>query len=377
MTTATAAEKKPSSIPQMLAAATLLGVMAAGAWQVLRAACVPGGLDVPRGAADFREGRTTGELQRLIDRNLPAREQLIAAANSARYLLTRGGGEKVRVGKDGWLFLTDELRFHPGGDAHLQARAALLGAAARELDRQGTKLIVALVPDKARIHADKLAGGAYPRYLATRYPDALAAMRNNGVTVVDLLAPLAGGSKRETVYYRSDTHWNQAGARLAAQAIAAAVRQAGIRIEQTAFTTVAAGAPAERAGDLIRLMGLDNMPNALRPPPDVESPATTRQASADAGGGLFGDAGMPVVLTGTSYSLRANFHGYLQQALSAKVLNTAKDGGGFLTAASEYLSNDAFRSDKPKVLIWELPERFLQEPLEKETGWLARVGLAR
>jgi alginate O-acetyltransferase complex protein AlgJ len=84
---------------------------------------------------------------------------------------------------------------------------------------------------------------------------------------------------------------------------------------------------------------------------------------------------MPVVLTGTSYSQRGNFHGFLQQALSAKVLNTAKDGGGFLHGATQYLKDEAFRSSKPKVLIWEVPERFLGAEPEGEEKWLQTVGL--
>jgi alginate O-acetyltransferase complex protein AlgJ len=84
---------------------------------------------------------------------------------------------------------------------------------------------------------------------------------------------------------------------------------------------------------------------------------------------------VPVVLTGTSYSLRANFAGFLQQALTAKVLNAAKDGGGFLLATTQYLKDDAFRSAKPKLLLWELPERFLYSPLVEEPQWLKNVGL--
>jgi alginate O-acetyltransferase complex protein AlgJ len=73
--------------------------------------------------------------------------------------------------------------------------------------------------------------------------------------------------------------------------------------------------------------------------------------------------------------LRANFHGFLQQALSTKVLNAAKDGGGFLQATTNYLKDDAFRLAKPKLIIWEIPERFIRNRLEGEMNWLADVGL--
>jgi hypothetical protein len=58
------------------------------------------------------------------------------------------------------------------------------------------------------------------------------------------------------------------------------------------------------------------------------------------------------------------------------VLNAAKDGGGFLQAATLYLKDEAFRSNKPTVLVWELPERFLWRKLDDEAGWLESVKLS-
>jgi alginate O-acetyltransferase complex protein AlgJ len=361
-----------------IAAVTLIAVMAFGCWQIIGALRNPEPMQLPSTVTDFREGRTTQGLEKKLDHRLPAREALIAFANSVRYMLTRGGGDQVRVGRDGWLFLTDELRFDGFGQEPLQARAAMLGAASKALSKEGVTLVVALVPDKARVYGDRLSGGAYPAYQQPRYADGLRALRGQGVVVADLLPPLVAARQRQDVFYRTDTHWNQAGAQVSADAIAQAVRGTGASWQPVAFTTTASGEPQERAGDLIRLMGLADVPNAFRPQPDTEAPATTRQTSPDSGGGgLFGDAAVPVVLVGTSYSMRANFHGYLQQALSAKVLNTAKDGGGFLQAATAYLSDDAFRTSKPKVIVWELPERFLLNKLEAEQGWLEKVGLAR
>jgi alginate O-acetyltransferase complex protein AlgJ len=358
-----------------LAALTMLGVMAAGVWQIAGALRNPSELEVPWSAKDFWEGRSTNTLEKQLDHKLPARPALIAAANSARYLLTGGAGDQVRTGKDHWLFLTEELRFDAGGAEHLNARADLLAAAARGLARQDVKLVVALVPDKARVYAAKLARGAYPEYNRTRYQDALDALRRRDVAVVDLLQPLQAAARQGEVYYRSDTHWNQAGARVAAAAIAQTVRGLGLDLGQTTFVTAADKAPAERPGDLLRLMGLDQMPDALRPLPDRETPEVTSEAASASGAGLFGDAAVPVVLTGTSYSKRGNFHGYLQEALSAKVLNASKDGGGFLQATTDYLKDDAFKSAKPKVLVWEVPERFLLMKLDGEPGWGAKVGL--
>ncbi len=370
-----APEVKRDPLP-WFAALTLGATMVAGAWQMFAAAHHPDGLVFARGWMDFREGRMTGQLEKQLDHKLPARPALIAVANGTRYLVTGGAGEQVRSGKDGWLFLAEELRYDAGGPANLAARASLLAGAAKALGRQNVRLLVAVVPDKARVYPQQLAGGAYPAYLQTRYADALAAMRARGVQVVDLLAPLQAGARDAQVYYSGDTHWNQQGARVAAGAIAQAVHGAGINLPATTFDS-RAGAPAARAGDLIGLMGVGALPAGLRPPFDVEAPASTHQTSAEASAGLFGDEVVPVVLTGTSFSLRGNFHGYLQQALKAKVLNTAKDGGGFLQAPEAYFKDEAFATNKPTLLVWEVPERMLLAPLDKEAGWLAAVGLAR
>ena len=369
----------PTPAPSRYAAVagvTFSCVMLVGLWQIVAAAWNPGQLDLPRTWLDFREGRTTGTLEKQLDQKLPARTTLIATANSLRYLLTGGGGDQVRVGSGGWLFLADELRFDTDGNANLNTRAKLFGGASQGLDRQGVKLVIALVPDKARLYSGRLISGHYPAYNLSRYEDALAAIRKQHVTVVDLLAPLTAAASQGQVYYSSDTHWNQHGAQVSADAIALGVRKLGVELEKTTFVTAATGQKTERTGDLIRLMGLGDTPSALRPPSDAEILMVTKQTSVEASSGLFGDAAVPVALTGTSYSLRGNFHGFLQQALSAKVLNTAKDGGGLLQATTAYLTDDAFRSAKPKILVWEVPERFLYSKLEDESKWLKSVGFS-
>ena len=356
-----------------LAVLTLTGVMLVGAWQIIAAAVDPAGLEFPRNWLDFRQGRSTGALEKQLDQKLPARSTLIGAANSVRYLLTGSGGEQVRTGKHGWLFLTEELRFDADGSANLKARAELLGAASRSLERQGVRLIVALVPDKARVYSSMLATGRYPDYNSPRYANALSAFHKQGVTTVNLLPPLVQAASQAEVYYRTDTHWNQIGAKVAAEAVASTIKQLGQELQKTSFSSKKA-APVERPGDLIRLMGLGDTAHMLGLQPDAEAPETTLQVGADSAD-LLGDNAVQVVLTGTSYSLRANFVGYLQQSLSAKVLNAAKDGGGFLEATTLYLKNEAFNSSKPKVLVWEVPERYLWGQQNESHGWLRNVCL--
>jgi alginate O-acetyltransferase complex protein AlgJ len=360
-----------ASLHTKLAALVFIGVMLAGAWQLWQAMQIISLPAIPHNWNDFRTGSSTGTLEKQLDSHLPARDTMIATANALRYRLTFGANEQVRLGRDGWLFLTEELRFQPNASANMAARIALLRGASQMLARDGVTLVVALVPDKARVLSGYLAAGHLPDDSQRRYPDALRALRQRGVVAVDLLQPLAASPN--PTYYRTDTHWNQHGAQLAAQAIADAIQPLHLGLDPTSFATASSSAASERVGDLLRLMGLEHAPNALRPPPDQEALALTRQTSAEPDVGLLGDSSVPVVLTGTSYSLRGNFHGYLQQALRAKVLNSARDGAGFLQATAAYLKDDAYRSAKPKVLIWEVPERFLGMTLEGEAGWLRQM----
>lgn len=365
----------PSNCGSTVFALVLICVMLAGVWEISSVARRIDTASLPLHGSDWVEGRSMAALEKQLDHALLQRAEMIATANALRYLLLRGGGEQVRVGRDGWLFLTDELRYHSDAAAHLAARAELLHEADAALSQCGVALVVALVPDKARLYAEQVLGG-YPAANLDRYRSALDALREREVDVVDLLTPLQQVARAGDAYYRSDTHWNQAGAAVAAQAIAQRVQERFPDLTHTGFVTTVMGPEAERPGDLIRLMGLESLPNVLRPPPDREAPRATARTETDSGDSLFGDSQIEVALVGTSYSLRANFHGELQQALQAEVLNNAKDGGGFLDAATAYLQDAAFSDSPPQVLIWEIPERFLGEALAREPGWLASVGLA-
>jgi alginate O-acetyltransferase complex protein AlgJ len=371
----------------LLCAAVFGAMMAFGAYQIAAATFSSEGLEFPRSVKDFREGTLTQTLEKQLDHKMPIRHTFIAVANSVRYQLFGGGGEQVRVGKKDWLFLTDELRFEgddgktKGADpsANLKVRLDLIAEASQRLKAQGVHLVLALVPDKARMYSEQLKSQVYPSYNQSRYVDALNGLRTRKVLTVNLLEPLEKEAKEKAkdghLYYRTDTHWNQRGARIAAREISAVVANLKLDLERSEFFSKPSTALQERPGDLIRLMGLEHVPNALRPLPDQEAAEVTVPKQALANQGLFGDSAVPVVLSGTSYSMRGNFHGYLQEFLAAKVLNTAKDGGGFLQAMTAYLSDDAFKAARPKVLIWEVPERMLRSPITDETQWLKKVAL--
>jgi alginate O-acetyltransferase complex protein AlgJ len=371
-----------------LCAAVMLGIMSWGSYQTLHVLSNGKNKNIPWTAKDALEGPTTAAINAALDKQMPGREDLITLANSGRYLLLSGAGDDVRLGQDGWLFLTEEIRYQPDVSQRRESRVQLIAQVAAAMQSRQIELSVALVPDKARVYEKQLGSNEINPAALQRQQDLAARLMHAGVKVVNLQAPLQTaamlGADQQTVYYRSDTHWNQTGAQIAAQHIAQQLSPLVKLQPNTTFRTTQPPSAAPRPGDLLRLMGLDKAPGWMRPPLDLESPAST-QADASAtsapakGLSLLGDAGLaepPVVLLGTSYSQRGNFHGYLQQALQAQVLNMSKDGGGLLQSASDYFKDDAFKTSPPQLIVWEIPERMFDLPPEKdESNWFKKLGL--
>ena len=67
----------------------------------------------------------------------------------------------------------------------------------------------------------------------------------------------------------------------------------------------------------------------------------------------------------------ANFHGALEQAMSAPIGQFAQSGGAFWGSARDYFRSPAFKETPPKLVIWEIPERVVNQPIgEEEAAFL-------
>ena len=348
----------------------MIAVLVLGAWQGVAAMATPAAqrrlaqvLDGP----SLLAGRTAATVNYVAAHYLPADGLLRAAGGVFRWALFRSGGPQVAVGCGDWLYLVDELRPWPDAAAHMRTRADLLGRIAARLGERGIGLVVALVPDKARIETASLCGLPRSAEAEARYGAFMDALKTRRIAAVDLAATFAAARREAPIYYRTDTHWNEDGAALAARVVAAAVTTpltAGF-----AYRTDRAAALSDGPGDLLRLMSLDQVPDVtppLRPRPDRQFLETTVQTEAPAeSGGLLDDGpGDQVVLLGSSFSVNANFQGRLQEALHLPVSNLAEAGGGFASAAKTYFAGSAFTETPPKLIIWEIPERVLGQPLD-------------
>ncbi|MGE4124951.1 MAG: cell division protein FtsQ [Pusillimonas sp.] len=292
---------------------------------------------------------------------------------AANWLLLGDLGPKVREGCTDWLFLTDELMPQPDGENARLSRLNQVKKVEQLLANQQIRLVIAVVPDKSRVMNQRLCALKRPESMATRAADWVAQLREAGVSAVDLTHPLSQ-SKQDT-FLRTDTHWNHAGAALAAQSVATAVKATSTEplAPWQRLETVDQGSTLW-PGDLVRLAGIDWLPASLQPAsetvpeltfknPSDSHPIDTPLSEDD----IFGDNNLPTItLIGSSFSRTSHFSNFLSQALETPVANLAKDGGGFSGAAHDYLQSSTFKETPPKLLIWEIPERDLDTPLNND-----------
>ena len=281
------------------------------------------------------------------------------------WLLLGDTGPRVRQGCAQWLFLADELKLNRHAAENAKAKADAVIALQRSLQQRGIQLLVSVVPDKSRIAASELCTLTRPNVSLARIEQWAQLLKAAGVTTLDLTASLQPLGAE--AFLRTDTHWSEAGAQAAAEAITAQVKGMGFSATPNKAFDTRKEPLAARPGDLVRLAGIDWLPVALQPPQEQVAPTViTERVEAASGAAdnledLFGDDNLPnVALIGTSFSRNSNFVGFLQRALSAPIGNFAKDGGEFSGAAKAYFDSPAFKQTPPQLVIWEIPERDLQ-----------------
>ena len=310
----------------------------------------------------FLRGEQAAQYEQAFNEALPFRDTAIATWGVLEYTLFHEGREGVVVGQNDWLFTGEEVVFYGDAAAETARKLAYIEKVQTELAVKDIALVVALVPDKSRVYPE-FVGRNLPSYTANRYESFRRELIQAGISAPDLLTPLVNEKTAEQVYLRTDTHWTPAGAEVAADILAQAVRRADVPglFASEYETTVTGQEPY--AGDLLNFLPLGALQNRLGPAPDTLETRQTRTLSS-AGGGLFGAQTVPVTLIGTSYSAveRWNFAGALQRALGADVLNLATEGQGPLPPMRDYLASNELQDAPPELVVWEIPERYLPMP---------------
>ncbi len=305
----------------------------------------------------YLDGIWTSAFEDSLEEALPVREAAIAAWGWVDYFGFGDGRPGVLVGEHGWLYTTEEFAWPEGGAVEVSAKLARVQELSDRLADKGISLVVALIPAKRRVAAEHLGSLGVPERHDRLYADFLRGLQDAGISAPDLAAPLSGSD--EQLFLRTDTHWTPRGAEVVARAVGTAVESARLfpELDAVPHTRKHTGTISHK-GDLLSFLPLGPLQDRG---PQQDELATFETSSSGGGLGLLDEAAPPVALVGTSYSAKADwgFAEALEVALGADVLNVAMEGKGPIVPMYRYLENQAFEQTPPKLVIWEIPERYL------------------
>ncbi len=297
-------------------------------------------------------------------------------------------GEKVVVGRHGWLFYRPSVRYvterptgAPEGDS--ADPLAAIRSFRDQLRARQIRLLVVPVPNKECI---------YPGMLAKRAEDAevvvcketrrlLDQLKQCGIEHVDLFDVFRRAKQKESrsdprrLYLAQDSHWSPEGARLAAGAVARRVLEGGA-VNRGDHVYVERPVAVRRHGDLVEMLQVPQIERAVEP----ESLACLQVVQSDTGTPYRDAADSEVLILGDSF-LRiyeqddpgsAGFIAHVARELGQPLTSIVNDGGGS-TLVRQALAHRPQLLLNKRLVIWEFAERDIRYGIE---GWRI-VPLAR
>ena len=303
-------------------------------------------------------GQASKSYEDEFDRNLVHRDTSLNLWNSMGYFLFKEGKKGVLIGQDGWLFTDEEFAY--GGDFqnNIEQNKKYIRSVANNLSGNNVRLLIVPIPSKARIYKDKLGKYKFPSYWNTQYEGLIDFFEKEKIEFLDLFS-IFSKNKEQNIFLKTDTHWTPLGARTAALKIAYGVEKKWPYMSwKTESVRSVKGDMIEHEGDLMRYTVNGEVADWFGLKKDSFYKWTTEVLGE---GDLFGDKALPVTLVGTSYSANEmwNFEGFLKEALAADVLNVADEGLGPFETMHSYLESDVYQKNSLKLVVWELPERYL------------------
>jgi hypothetical protein len=328
-------------------------------------------------------GSWMAQKEKQLQEDSPVTWRLRSAWNELRYRAGVPRSKDVFVGDDEWLFFQHCMRPDVAAFArHAPQRRAFLAEVRDEVKAAGAELVIALVPDKERVHPEKWApGGAMPPEKAGAYAAALADFAALGIPAVDLAAAMTQARAADpatALYYRGDTHWRKEGAIVAGAATAAFLEaRYGDALGPRVPMALSGATTARLVSDLTANLGLaviemvePGLPKEPRTLPmsllshqlaEVHEYYGIEVVTPEGRVGMFGDDEAATVwMIGTSF---ARVNGANAVALSlGRPIRTALRVGASGLAALRAARPQIRPGMRAKVVLWEIVERGYYEP---------------
>lgn len=209
-----------------------------------------------------------GNFEDFFNDHLPFRNQILTAGGLIDYYGFKSSlSSNVLVGKDGWLFYKgrQQNNENPTSDyfgknlfapQELEWMAERLEAAKAACEAEGRQFIVVLPPSKEHVYSQYMPAGYGAPAGETRLSQVTAYLeQNTDVTIIhpyEEMQQYADEHPDERIYFKYDTHWNNAGAYIAARQLNYAI---GVQ-NLPPLSEVGRAFGEEQPDDLARLLHL-------------------------------------------------------------------------------------------------------------------------
>ena len=272
----------------------------------------------------------------------------------------------VIVGKNDWLLVSYENVLE-ALDKEAQESFSLIEKLSRMLSRSGVTLALAIIPSKMEIYAEQLPDNfKVNRYMSEFNDHTLAVLRASGVQVIDLKKPMREAALRDLddpLFFRLDTHWTSSGAFVAAQAIYAGFQVSPVlkkayeatHLEEYKLTWLTKKQRQNTMRDIVKFLPA----GATTYPPEEARRFTVKRESELKTPLLSTINDTEITLIGSGFSgNKTGFDDALRFSLQRRVQNYSNNAvAGHWGSMRTYLQDDSFQSIKPKILLWEIPQR--------------------
>ena len=269
------------------------------------------------------------------------------------------------VGKNDWLFYRHEIT-EANDTPATNVSIDLISRLNRELSRNGTAMIVSMVPIKMRVYAEHLPGDIRLNdYMTNNYSRMLKQLQNAKVNVADLNSAFMGSPLRTSdnpFFLRLDTHWAPSGSMLAAETIRAAIdNQPDLKkaLDSSSEQKFNMSWDARKVGIRSARDLVAQLPKGAVAPGQEEMQQFTISKPPVKGSLVDDSKGPDITLMGSSYSHAwTKFPDALRYTLQRDILAISVGANqGTWVGMESYLSNEAFQTQRPKLIVWEMPER--------------------
>lgn len=183
----------------------------------------------PRAALRTAEGKLNcnvlSDFSSWFEGRIAFRKELVSAWASLNARVFRTSvEEQVVLGKDGWLYYSPTVDDYMGrgmSEEELERAAQNLAAIQRGCESRGARFLFTIAPNKNSLYGDNMPDRIAEDHAASNAERLKPVLERYGVNYVDLFA--AFSDRGELLYYRTDSHWDNRGAALAADTILAAL----------------------------------------------------------------------------------------------------------------------------------------------------------